>query len=85
MFRVGIQAVLTLTLIFSVIGPARALELRNRVDVKVSAEVQNDQDRNLHVYRYRISNSRAAAQNVWNFQLIMRTDGLVRELAAPPG
>ncbi|HAJ91096.1 MAG TPA: hypothetical protein DCO71_00480, partial [Gammaproteobacteria bacterium] len=85
MFRVGIQAVLVLLLIFSVIGRAWALELRNRVDVKVSAEVHDDPDRNLHVYRYRISNSQAAVQNVWNFQLIMQADGLVRDIVAPPG
>ena len=85
MFRVRIQAVLVLTLIFSVIGQAWALELRNRVDVKVSAEVRDDLDRNLQVYRYQISNSQAAAQKVWNFQLIMQTDGLVQDVVAPPG
>jgi hypothetical protein len=78
-------ALLVVALSFTAELAAQEFTPGNRVDVRISAEVEQLTNSNVFVYRYTVSNGPLAEQKVWRLEIIQRDDGLVQNPSSPAG
>jgi hypothetical protein len=80
-----ISLALVLVFVPTALRAADEFELRNRIDVHVTAKVSFKPKENAFTYRYTVANGKAAKQSIWRLQINMPDDGLVQYISGPKG